>query len=53
MVEYVSIQGGWEMVSPIWGISVRKALWWLYSVRSVMEVVGGNLGASVGLRISQ
>ena len=34
--------GGWEMGSSIWGISARKALWSLYSMRSVVEVVGGN-----------
>jgi len=54
VVEYVFTErGGWEMGSPIWGISARKALWSLYSVCSVVEVVCGTWGASVGMRISQ
>ena len=35
------------------GFSARMALWSLYFVRSVVEVVGGNWGASIGMRISQ
>ena len=46
-------RGGWEMGSPIWGISARMALWSLYYVLSVVEVVGGSWDASVGLRVSQ
>ena len=52
MERYVSTEGGWETGSPIWGISANMALWSLYSVRSVVEVIGGNRGASVGMRIS-
>ena len=44
---------GWEVRSPIWDISARRALWSIYSVRSVVVVVGGSWGASFGMRISQ
>ena len=40
------------MESPIWGISVRGALWSLYYVRSIVVVVCG-WGASFGMCISQ
>jgi hypothetical protein len=53
VVGYVSTEEGWEMGSPTWGISARRALWSLYYVCSVVVVVGGNLGASFGMRISQ
>ena len=53
MLGYVSTEKGWEMGSPIWDISARTALWSLYSVRSVVVVVGGEWGATFGMRISQ
>jgi len=53
VVGYVSTAGGWEVGSPMWGISARRALWSLYSVRSVVVVEGGSWGASFGMRISQ
>ena len=51
MVGYVSTEGIWGLESPTWGISARRALWSLYSVRKVVVVVGR--GTSVGIRISQ
>ena len=44
--------GGWKWGSKIWGISVRRALWSLYYVRSVVEGVCG-WGVLFGTRISQ
>ena len=47
-----STEGEWMWYSPIWGISVRRALWSLYSVRIVVVVVCG-WGVSFGMRSSQ
>jgi len=50
---YVSTERGWEVWSPIWGISAKRAFWSLCSMRSVVVVVGGNWGVSFGMRISK
>ena len=47
-----STKGRWRLGSPIWGISARRALWSLYSVRSVV-VVDFGWGISFGIRSSQ
>ena len=40
------------MGSPIWGMSAKRALWSLYSVRSVVVAVC-DWGVSFGMRSSQ
>ncbi len=52
MVGYVSPEGKWVGGSLICGISAKRALWSLYSVRIVVVVVGVWC-ASVGIRINQ
>ena len=51
MVGYASTEGACGLGSPIWGISARRALWSLYSVRKVVVVVGRV--TSVGMRRTQ
>ena len=46
---YVSIVGGTGARSPIWGISARRALWFLNSMCSAVLEVGGGCCALVGL----
>ena len=53
MVRYVSIMGGTGARSPIWGISARRALLSLNSVRIAVVVVVGGCFSSIGIRISQ
>ena len=53
VVWYVSTLGLWAMGSPTWAISARRALWSLYSVFSVVVMVGRGLEASFGMRNSQ
>jgi len=45
--------GAGEMGSLILSIAARRALWPMYSVRSVVVVVAGNWGVFFGMRISQ
>ena len=52
MVGYGSTEAGWMLGSPIWRISVRRALWSLHSAHSVFVVVCG-WGVSFGTRIRQ
>ena len=51
-VGFGSSKGEWKWGSLIWGMPVRRAVWSMYSVRSVVVVVSG-WGVSFVTRISQ